>query len=127
MHVDDPPALTDLEHQRVRGGQLRRGVPTERIGYEVFGDTINSGGSLIVDAVRVGNDTALAQIARLVEDAQRLGLAVSSVGAVAAATPDALLLRMAAGGARRRYPNRGPTLSYAPDIPSSFGCTGASA
>ncbi|MBA2764994.1 MAG: copper-translocating P-type ATPase [Thermoleophilaceae bacterium] len=39
-------------------------------GSEVVGATINVGGRLIVRATRVGSDTALAQIARLVSDAQ---------------------------------------------------------
>ncbi len=40
------------------------------IGDEVFGATINSSGRLVVEATKVGRDTALAQIARLVEAAQ---------------------------------------------------------
>ena len=39
-------------------------------GEEVAGATVNAGGRLVVRATRVGADTALAQIARLVEDAQ---------------------------------------------------------
>ncbi len=39
-------------------------------GDAVTGATINTGGSLVVRATRVGSDTALAQIARLVEAAQ---------------------------------------------------------
>ena len=39
-------------------------------GAEVAGATINTSGSLVVAATRVGDDTALAQIARLVADAQ---------------------------------------------------------
>ena len=39
-------------------------------GDEVFGATINAGGRLVVRAVSVGADTALAQIARLVTAAQ---------------------------------------------------------
>jgi P-type Cu+ transporter len=39
-------------------------------GDDVFGATINSSGWLVVEATKVGNDTALAQIARLVEEAQ---------------------------------------------------------
>ncbi len=39
-------------------------------GDEVIGATINANGSLIVEATRVGSDTALAQIIRLVEEAQ---------------------------------------------------------
>ena len=39
-------------------------------GEPVAGATVNAGGRLVVRATRVGADTALAQIARLVEDAQ---------------------------------------------------------
>jgi P-type Cu+ transporter len=39
-------------------------------GSEVAGATINAGGRLIVRATKIGADTALAQIARLVENAQ---------------------------------------------------------
>ena len=46
-------------------------VPVEVApGAEVAGATVNAGGRLIVRATKVGADTALAQIARLVEDAQ---------------------------------------------------------
>jgi len=46
-------------------------VPVEvEPGAEVAGATVNAGGRLVVRATRVGADTALAQIARLVEDAQ---------------------------------------------------------
>ena len=46
-------------------------VPVEvQPGDEVFGATINAGGRLVVRAVKVGADTALAQIARLVTEAQ---------------------------------------------------------
>ena len=39
-------------------------------GDAVFGATLNTSGRLVVEATTVGNDTALAQIARLVEEAQ---------------------------------------------------------
>jgi Cu+-exporting ATPase len=46
-------------------------VPVEvSPGMEIAGATVNAGGRLIVRATKVGADTALAQIARLVEDAQ---------------------------------------------------------
>nr|WP_055501399.1 heavy metal translocating P-type ATPase [Nonomuraea pusilla] len=46
-------------------------VPVEvRPGDPVTGATVNAGGRLVVRATRVGSDTQLAQMARLVEDAQ---------------------------------------------------------
>ncbi|MGH9278106.1 MAG: heavy metal translocating P-type ATPase [Acidimicrobiales bacterium] len=46
-------------------------VPVEKHpGDEVVGATVNAGGRLVVRATKVGSDTALAQIARLVEEAQ---------------------------------------------------------
>jgi P-type Cu+ transporter len=46
-------------------------LPVEKQpGDEVAGATVNAGGRLVVRATKVGNDTALAQIARLVTDAQ---------------------------------------------------------
>jgi P-type Cu+ transporter len=46
-------------------------VPVEKQpGDEVAGATVNAGGRLVVRATKVGADTALAQIARLVTDAQ---------------------------------------------------------
>jgi len=46
-------------------------VPVEVVpGDTVFGATVNTSGRLVVEATRVGSETALAQIARLVEEAQ---------------------------------------------------------
>jgi Cu+-exporting ATPase len=46
-------------------------VPIEKQpGDDVVGASVNVGGRLVVEAVRIGTDTALAQIARLVEEAQ---------------------------------------------------------
>lgn len=46
-------------------------VPVEvRGGDEVVGATVNANGSLLIEATRVGADTALAQIIRLVDEAQ---------------------------------------------------------
>ncbi|WP_283134079.1 heavy metal translocating P-type ATPase [Rhizohabitans arisaemae] len=46
-------------------------VPVEvRPGDHVVGATVNAGGRLVVRATRVGSDTQLAQMAKLVEDAQ---------------------------------------------------------
>jgi P-type Cu+ transporter len=62
-------------------------VPVEvSAGGTVFGATVNTSGRLVIEATKVGRDTALAQIARLVEEAQgsrapvqRLADRVSSV------------------------------------------------
>jgi Cu+-exporting ATPase len=43
---------------------------TKGEGDEVFGGTLNTTGSILLEAMRVGRDTALAQIVRLVEEAQ---------------------------------------------------------
>ncbi|MFF0727085.1 heavy metal translocating P-type ATPase [Streptomyces sp. NPDC004134] len=46
-------------------------VPVEvTVGDAVTGATVNAGGRLVVEATRVGSDTQLARMARLVEDAQ---------------------------------------------------------
>ncbi|CAN5506990.1 heavy metal translocating P-type ATPase [soil metagenome] len=46
-------------------------VPVEVApGDQVVGATVNAGGRLVVQATRVGSDTQLAQMARMVEDAQ---------------------------------------------------------
>jgi P-type Cu+ transporter len=46
-------------------------VPVDvAVGDGVFGATVNTSGRLVVEATQVGSDTALAQIARLVEQAQ---------------------------------------------------------
>ena len=46
-------------------------VPVEKgAGAEVVGGTVNQAGSLLVETTRVGADTVLAQIVRLVEEAQ---------------------------------------------------------
>jgi len=42
----------------------------KKVGDEVFGATINQFGMVVVEATKVGRETALAQIVRLVEDAQ---------------------------------------------------------
>lgn len=40
------------------------------MGDAVTGATVNAGGRLVVRATRIGSDTQLAQMAKLVEDAQ---------------------------------------------------------
>ncbi len=47
-------------------------IPVEKIaGARVVGGTVNSTGSFLMRAERVGNDTMLAQIVRMISDAQR--------------------------------------------------------
>ena len=75
-------------------------VPVEvNVGDEVVGATINANGSLVVEATRVGADTALAQIIRLVDqaqgsraDVQRLADRVASVFVPTAIAISALTL-----------------------------------
>jgi Cu+-exporting ATPase len=43
---------------------------SKTVGSEVIGGTVNKQGRLVIEATRVGSETALAQIIRLVEDAQ---------------------------------------------------------
>ena len=46
-------------------------VPVDvTVGDAVTGATVNAGGRLVVEATRIGADTQLARMARLVEDAQ---------------------------------------------------------
>ena len=46
-------------------------IPVEKhVGDEVVGATVNAGGRLVVRATKIGADTALAQIGRLVTEAQ---------------------------------------------------------
>ncbi|WP_246126218.1 heavy metal translocating P-type ATPase [Nesterenkonia populi] len=77
-------------------------VPVEvTVGDPVTGATVNAGGRLVVKATRVGSDTQLAQMAKMVEDAQsgkaeiqRLADRVSSVF-----VPVAIAVAVAALGA----------------------------
>ena len=93
-------------------------VPVEvGVGDTVVGATVNAGGRLVVRATRVGADTQLAQMARLVEDAQngkaeaqRLadrisGVFVPVVIALSAATLG-FWIGTGRGPARRRSPPR---------------------
>lgn len=46
-------------------------IPVDKVaGHEVIGATINRSGSLVFEATRIGRDTMLSQIIRLVEEAQ---------------------------------------------------------
>ena len=65
-------------------------------GDAVAGGTVNAGGRLVVRATRVGADTQLAQMARLVEDAQNGKAAGPAPG-----RPDLRRLRAGRDRARR--------------------------
>jgi cation-transporting ATPase V len=59
--------VTSVDESMLTG----EGVPIDKLaGDPVYGATVNASGSIVVEATAVGSDTALAQIARLVEDAQ---------------------------------------------------------
>src|SRR4029077_20182338 len=64
-------------------------------GDAVTGATVNAGGRLVVRATRVGADTALAQIARLVTDAQNGKAPVQRLA-------DQISVRLRAHGGRPR-------------------------
>ena len=78
--VRRPARREDRHRRRRRRGHARRSTPRMLTGESVpvevgpgdavVGATVNAGGRLVVRATRVGADTQLAQIARLVEDAQ---------------------------------------------------------
>ena len=86
-------------------------VPVEvRPGDPVTGATVNAGGRLLVRATRVGADTQLAQMARLVEEAQDGKAAVQRLADRISAVfvPVVLVHRRRHAGllARRRRPGR---------------------
>ena len=66
-------------------------------GDAVAGATVNAGGRLLVRATRVGADTALAQIARLVEDAQTGKAQVQRLADRVAAVFVPVVIMLAAG------------------------------
>ena len=87
-------------------------VPVDVVpGDAVFGATVNTSGRLVVEATRVGDDTALAQIARLVEEAQgsqapvqRLADRISAVFVPAVLVIALVTLRGLAGAGQPRRP-----------------------
>ncbi|WP_203815636.1 heavy metal translocating P-type ATPase [Paractinoplanes ferrugineus] len=73
-------------------------VPVEvRVGDPVTGATLNAGGRLVVRATKVGADTQLAQMARLVEDAQNGKAAVQRLADRISAIFVPVVLLLAAG------------------------------
>lgn len=52
---------------------------TKKVGDEVIGGTINTTGSVVIRATRVGKDAALGQIIRMVEDAQSSRASIQSL------------------------------------------------
>jgi Cu+-exporting ATPase len=88
-------------------------VPVEAaVGDEVIGATVNGNGALVVEATRVGADTALAQIIRLVDEAQagraevqRLADRVAGVFVPTAIAISLLTLARAHSAWPRRWPS----------------------
>ncbi|MEV4319693.1 heavy metal translocating P-type ATPase [Actinocrispum sp. NPDC049592] len=73
-------------------------VPVEvSTGDTVIGATVNAGGRLVVRATRVGKDTQLAQMAKLVEDAQNGKAAVQRLADRIAAVFVPVVLALAVG------------------------------
>jgi len=72
-------------------------IPVEkRPGDKVIGATLNGTGSLVVQAVRVGADTLLAQIVRLVAEAQRSRAPIQNLADAVAAIFIPIVLAVAA-------------------------------
>ena len=83
-------------------------VPVEvGAGDAVFGATVNTSGRLVVEATRVGADTALAQIARLVEEAQGSKAPVQRLADRISAVFVPVVLVIALGDARGRGSSTG--------------------
>jgi cation-transporting ATPase V len=75
-------------------------VPVEKsVGDDVAGATVNQDGVLIVEATRVGEDTALAQIVRLVAEAQGSKAPIQRLADRVAAVFVPIVLALAAGTA----------------------------
>ena len=70
-------------------------------GDAVVGATVNAGGRLVVRATRVGADTQLAQMARLVEEAQNGKAPVQRLADRVSAVFVPVVIALAAGDARR--------------------------
>ncbi len=66
-------------------------------GAEVFGATVNQQGHVVVEATRVGADTALAQIVRLVEEAQATKAPIQQLADRVASVFVPIVLVIAAG------------------------------
>ena len=96
-------------------------VPVEVApGDDVVGATVNAGGRLVVRATRVGADTALAQIARLVTDAQTGKAPVQRLADRISAVFVPIVIALAVGHARvlDRRRRRAPRPLSPPPWPS---------
>lgn len=101
LHPPTPPPPAHPAPRPPRPGPVHKGP-----GDSVIGGTVNVGGPLRMRASRVGADTALSQIVRLVENAQLRHVGWAVGGAVAwsgAPWPGQ------AGGRPHRWPDRSPT------------------
>ncbi len=94
-------------------------------GDAVAGATVNAGGRLVVRATRVGADTQLAQMARLVEDAQNGKAEVQRLADRVSAVFVPVVIALAVGHPgllarhrRRRRPPRSPPPSPCSSSPA---------
>ena len=85
---------------------------TKDVGETVVGGSINGRGMLVVRARRVGKDTVLAQMARMVEEAQRGKAPIARLADIVSRyfVPAVLAIALAAGGAWLLF---GPGLAFA--------------
>ena len=87
----------------------------KNVGEGVVGGSINGQGLLVVRARRVGKDTVLAQMVRMVEEAQRGKAPIAHLADTVSRyfVPAVLLIALAAGGAWLLF---GPSLAFAVKI-----------
>jgi Cu+-exporting ATPase len=91
-------------------------MPVEkRLGDEVIGGTVNTTGTLVVRAKRVGDETVLAQIVRMVADAQRSRAPIQRLADVVAGyfVPAVVLVALATFAAWAWFAPAQPAFAYA--------------
>ena len=91
-------------------------MPVEkRAGDEVIGGTVNTSGTLVVRAKRVGDETVLAQIVRMVADAQRSRAPIQRLADVVAGyfVPAVVLVSLVTFAAWAWFAPEQPALVYA--------------
>ena len=88
--------ISEIDESMITGEAM---PATRKLGDEVIGGTLNQNGRLIIRATKVGSDTSIAQIVRLVENAQSSKPPVQQLADRIAAyfVPIVLLIAMATG------------------------------